>query len=95
VSIADCRLAIEDRRIDDWRLEIDGLTTGDRTHWRSLIGMTIRQFVDRQLALVNPSIGNWHSSIRRSATGTRQFVDRQPALANPSIGNRHSPIANG
>jgi urease accessory protein UreE len=54
-----------------------------------------RQSVDRQLALVNPSIGNRHSPIRRSATGTRQFVDRQPALANPSIGNRHSPIDNG
>src|SRR5258708_19659438 len=57
LAIGDCRLAIADSRIGDWRLETDGLKTD------GLKTGACRKLAIRQSSIVNPQSVNLQSPI--------------------------------
>src|SRR5258708_17579217 len=89
LAIGDCRLAIADSRMGDWRLETDGLKTD------GLKTGACRKLAIRQSSIVNRQSVNLHSPIgslksehvaRKSRTSACERGDCRPVRSASSMG---------
>jgi hypothetical protein len=80
-------LAIADRRIADFRLQIDGLQIGECRSTDCRLASADRRMADFRLQIDGLQIGDWlrsnhQSSIRRSTIVNLQSVDLQSAICH-------------